>query len=119
MSEYRLGAIELKFADIIWSHEPLSSGELVKISENSLKWKKSTTYTILRRLCDRGIFKNDRGTVTSLISKEQFFALQSEEFVENTFDGSLPGFLTAFVKRRKLSEQEVEELKRIIDENRE
>lgn len=118
MAEYKLGAIEMQFADIIWTHEPLSSGELVKLSERSLKWKKSTTYTILRRLCDRGMFQNVNGTVTSLISKEQFFTLQSEQFVEDTFGGSLPKFLTAFVRRKKLSNQEIEELQRIIEDNR-
>lgn len=74
MPEYRLGEIELNFAEIIWSHEPLSSGELVKLCEEALKWKKSTTYTILRRLCGRGIFQNKNGIVTSLVSREQFFS---------------------------------------------
>ncbi|MBO5279372.1 MAG: BlaI/MecI/CopY family transcriptional regulator [Lachnospiraceae bacterium] len=119
MPEYRLGEIELKFAEIIWSHEPLLSGELVKLCEEALTWKKSTTYTILRRLCERGMFQNENGTVTSLISREQFFSLQSEQFVEETFEGSLPQFLTAFTRRKKLSEQEITELKKIIEENRE
>lgn len=118
MTDARLGAIETRFADLIWENEPISSGELVKISEKELNWKKSTTYTILRRLCERGIFQNNNGTVTSLISKSDFYAMQSERFVEETFEGSLPKFLTAFATRKKLSEKEIEELQRFIDERK-
>ncbi len=118
MADYKLGMMETRFADLIWNNEPLSSGDLVKLSEKELSWKKSTTYTILRRLCERGIFQNQDGIVTSLISKQDFNALQSEKFVEETFDGSLPQFLTAFTTRKKLSEKEIEELQRFIDERR-
>lgn len=118
MAEYRLGEIETRFADLIWENEPLPSGELVKLAEAELSWKKSTTYTILRRLCERGIFQNDGGTVTSLISKQEFNAAQSERFVEETFKGSLPTFIAAFTKRKKLSDREIEEIRKIIDENR-
>lgn len=118
MSEYRLGEIETQFADLIWENEPLSSGELVKLAAEKLSWKKSTTYTILRRLCEKGIFQNQDGVVTSLISKEELQSAQSEKFVEDTFAGSLPQFLTAFARRKKLSEQEIEEIQRFIDENR-
>ena len=118
MTDARLGAIETRFADLIWENEPISSGELVKICEKELNWKKSTTYTILRRLCERGIFQNNNGTVTSLISKSDFYAMQSERFVEETFEGSLPKFLTAFTTRKKLSEKEIEELQRFIDERK-
>lgn len=118
MAEYKLGLMEMRFADLIWENEPLSSGELVKLSEGELGWKKSTTYTILRRLCERGIFKNRDSIVTSLLSKEEFNARQSEEFVEENFDGSLPQFLTAFTRRKKLSEEEIEELQRLIDKHR-
>ena len=118
MTDARLGAIETRFADLIWENEPISSGELVKICEKELNWKKSTTYTILRRLCERGIFQNNNGTVTSLISKNDFYAMQSERFVEETFEGSLPKFLTAFATRKKLSEKEIEELQRFIDERK-
>lgn len=118
MADYKLGAIEAKFADLIWNNEPLSSRELVALCEKELNWKKSTTYTILRRLCERGIFKNKDGVVTSLITKTEFHSLQSEEFVEETFNGSFPQFLAAFTKRKKLSEQDIEELQRFIDENR-
>lgn len=118
MADYKLGMMEMRFADLIWMNEPLSSGDLVKLCEKELSWKKSTTYTILRRLCERSIFQNKDGTVTSLISKQEFHAMQSEKFVEETFDGSLPQFLTAFTTRKKLSEKEIEELQRFIDENR-
>lgn len=118
MAEYRLGEIEMRFADIIWSNEPLSSGELVKLCAEELDWKKSTTYTVLRRVCARGLFQNEAGTVTSLISKEDFIFKQSEKFVEDTFAGSLPRFLAAFTRRRKLSEQEIAQLQKIIDENK-
>lgn len=115
--EYKLGEIEMKFAELIWGNEPLPSGELAKLCEKELCWKKSTTYTILRRVCDRGLFKNENGVVTSAISKEEFLAKQSEQFVDYTFQGSLPKFLAAFTSGRKLTEKEVEELKRIIDDN--
>lgn len=119
MAEYKLGEIEMKFADIIWKHEPLPSGELVKLCAQKLDWKKSTTYTILRRVCERGLFQNQGGMVTSLVSKEEFFAMQSEKFVEDTFAGSLPKFLAAFTRRKKLSEKEIVQLQKIIAENRE
>lgn len=118
MSEYRLGEIETQFADLIWDNEPLASGDLVKLAAEKLSWKKSTTYTILRRLCEKGIFQNQDGVVTSLISKEELQAAQSEKFVKDTFAGSLPQFLTAFARRKKLSKQEIDEIQRFIDENR-
>lgn len=118
MSELKLGAIESRFADIIWQNEPLSSTELVKLAEGELNWKKSTTYTVLKRLCERGIFQNQTGTVTSRISKEEFYAVQSEKFVEDTFSGSLPAFLAAFTTRKKLSEEEIDQLQKLIDQSR-
>ena len=116
--DWRMGKMETRFAEIIWANEPISSGELVKLCRQQLERKKSTTYTMLRRLCERGIFKNENGTVSALMSAGDFAALQSEKFVEETFDGSLPRFLTAFTSRNKLSEQEIAELQRLIDENR-
>lgn len=118
MKDYRLGEIEMRFAEIIWQNEPLSSGELVKLCEEKLKWKKSTTYTILHRVCDRELFQNENSIVTSLVSKEEFLAGQSEKFVEDTFEGSLPRFLAAFTTRNKLSEKEIQELQKIIEESR-
>lgn len=118
MAEYRLGEIEARFAEIIWDNEPLGSGELVKLAEAELGWKKSTTYTVLRRLCQRGLFRNQDGTVSALVSREEFNSLQSEDFVDEAFAGSLPLFLAAFSRRRKLSEKDIAEIQRIIDENR-
>lgn len=115
MEDMKLGVVESRFADIIWKNEPLGSGDLVKICFDELEWKKSTTYTVLKKLCDRGIFKNESGVVSSLISKEEFYARQSEYFVEETFDGSLPAFIAAFTKRKKLTEQEIQEIRKMID----
>lgn len=119
MPDIQLGVIESRFADIIWENEPLSSGEVVKKSEAALGWKKSTTFTVLRRLCEKGIFRNEKGTVTSLISRQDFYSLQSEQFVEDTFGGSLPAFLAAFTKRKKLSAAEIEELRKMINDYKE
>lgn len=119
MEKYKLGEMETAFAEIIWDNSPIASGELVKICEKELEWKKSTTYTMLKRLCQREIFENDNGTVKVLISKEDFKAAQSEEFVEETFGGSLPMFLTAFTKRNRLSAKEIEEIKNLIDSYKE
>ena len=116
--DYRLGEIETRFANLIWEREPLSSSELVKDAEAELAWKKSTTYTVLRRLIEKGIFKNENGTVTSRLTREEFAAAQSEQFVDETFSGSLPQFLAAFARRKKLTAREIDELQRFIDENR-
>ena len=118
MAEYKLGEVESIFADIIWNNEPLSSRRLAELAEARLNWKRTTTYTILKRLCDRELFQNNNGTVTSRISREEFFARQSEKFVEDTFQGSLPAFLAAFGSRKKLSDQEIDELQKIIDSMR-
>ena len=118
MSELTMGVIESRFAEMIWQREPISSTELVKLAANELDWKKSTTYTVLRRLCERGIFQNQGGTVTSLISRQNFYAVQSERFVEETFSGSLPAFLAAFTTRKKLSDAEIDELQELIDQSR-
>ncbi len=116
MNDYQMGAVESRFADIIWENEPISSTELAKRSEKLLSWKKSTTYTVLKRLCDKGIFQNNKGTVTSVISKQDFYSLQSEKFVEETFDGSLPAFLAAFTARKNLTPEEVSQLRRMVEE---
>lgn len=110
-----MGALESRFADLIWSHEPMASRDLVKMAEKELNWKSTTSYTVLKRLCERGIFQLRDKTVTSLISREEFYGIKSEQFVEETFDGSLPAFLAAFGARKKLSEEEAEELKKLID----
>ena len=115
MSQTELGAVQARFADIVWKNEPLSSGELVKICERELNWKKPTTYTVLRKICEKGLFKNESGTVSSLISREDFYSAQSERFVEDTFKGSLPAFIAAFISHKGLSPQEAEEIQGMID----
>jgi len=115
MDDYKLGLVESKFADIIWKNEPLTSRELVQKCLTELDWKKSTTYTVLKKLCERGIFRNSGGIVTSVISREEYFAAQSERFVEETFDGSLPAFLAAFTTRKNLSSREIAEIRALID----
>ena len=115
MADYKLGEIETIFADIIWDNEPLSSRRLAELAQQRLDWKRTTTYTILKRLCDRELFRNEGGTVTSLVSREEFYARQSEQFVEDTFHGSLPAFLAAFGSRKKLSDSEIDELQKVID----
>lgn len=115
MEEIKLGAVESKFADIIWENEPLSSGQLVKLCEEKLEWKKSTTYTMLKRLCGKGLFQNVRGQVTSLMTKEELGVQQSERIIEESFSGSVPAFLAAFTSRKKLSQKDVDEIQRMID----
>lgn len=115
VSEMKLGAVESRFADIIWNNEPIRSGELVKLAEVELSWKRTTTFTILKRLCEKGIFQNKDRVITSLIKREEFYAMQSENFVNDTFEGSLPAFLAAFASRKKMTEEEIEELKKVID----
>lgn len=117
MIECKLGEVEMKFATIIWENEPIQSGELAKICEKKFDWKKSTTYTVLKRLCEKGIFQNEKGTVTSLLSHDKFRAKQSEQFVGEAFEGSLPKFIAAFCSEKKLSKKEAAELKKIIDES--
>ena len=116
MDEARLGPVEARFADLIWQNAPLSSGELVKLCAEKLEWKKSTTYTVLKKLCDRGIFQNQGGTVTALLSRQTFYARQSQRFVEENFGGSLPSFLAAFASGKKLSSQDLEDIRRMLDE---
>lgn len=118
MIEAKLGEVESRFADIIWNNEPLTSRRLAELAEQALSWKRTTTYTVLKRLCDRGLFQNEGGTVTALVSREEFFSLQSEKFVEETFDGSLPAFLAAFSRRKKLTNSEIDELQSLIDQMR-
>jgi len=118
MIEYRLTDMETKFADIIWANAPLKSSDLVKQCEEKLSWKKSTTYTMLKRLEGKEIFKNENGVVSPIIVKEDFYAEQSKQFVAETFEGSLPRFVAAFTRRSKLSRKEIEELQRLIDEHR-
>jgi len=116
MDEIKLGVVETQFAELIWQNEPLTSRQLVSLCEEVLQWKKSTTYTVLKKLCDRGIFQNQGGTVSSLISRSEYYSMQSERFVEDTFEGSLPAFIAAFTARKQLSEGEIAEIRQMIDE---
>ena len=115
MSELQMGAVEARFAEIIWANEPITAAALAKKADETLKWKKTTSYTALKRLCDKGIFRNDGGTVTSVISREEYHARQSQRFLEDTFDGSLPAFIAAFARRGTISAAELAEIRQMLD----
>lgn len=115
MNEIRLGAVEARFADIVWENAPLSTKELVALCDKELNWKRTTTYTVLKKLCDRGIFKTENSTVGILLSKDEFYSIQSENFVTETFSGSLPAFIAAFTSRKAPTKEEIEEIRRMID----
>ena len=115
MSDYKLGEVETRFAELIWANEPLGSGELVKLCAEKLGWKKSTTYTVLKKLCEKGYFRNEDGVVTSLISEQEMHAQESCRFVEDTFGGSLPAFLAAFTSERQLSDKDIEDIRGMIE----
>lgn len=117
MKDYKLAEAEEKFADIIWANEPIPSPELVRICEKEMNWKKSTTYTVLKKLCQKGIFQNENALVSAKLSREEFYGMQSRKYVEDVFAGSLPRFLTTFCGGRKLSRKEIEEMKKFIEEN--
>lgn len=116
MDDYRLGMVESRFADLIWKNEPISSGELVKLCASQLQWKKSTTYTVLKKLCEKGLFQNRNGTVTSLVSRTQYLSTQSKRFVSDTFSGSLPAFIAAFVENQGLTDGDIKEIQKMINE---
>ena len=115
MSIIELGEVQARFADIVWEHEPVGSGELVKICEKELNWKKPTTYTVLRKLCEKGLFRNEDGVVSAVISRDEFFAARSKEFVKESFAGSLPAFIAAFTSQSSLSDEEIDEIQQMID----
>ena len=115
MGDFKLADAEKKFVELVWQREPLLSGELVALCERELNWKKSTTYTVLRRLCQKGILQNEDSVVTSLINKMEYMARCSEETLEETFDGSLPQFVAAFMSRKKLNKKQIEEIQSLID----
>jgi predicted transcriptional regulator len=115
MEELKLGMVEARFADIVWQNEPMTTRELVALCEKELEWKRTTTYTVLKKLCEKGIFKTENSTVTALMTRDEFYAIQSEKFVDDTFGGSLPAFIAAFASRKRPSEKELEEIRRMID----
>lgn len=116
MADLELGIIQERFADIVWEKEPVGSGELVKICDKEFGWKKTTTYTVLRKLIDKGLLQNDNGIVTSLISKDEFYSSRSRQIVDESFQGSLPAFVAAFVSGNRLTAEEADEIRRMIDE---
>lgn len=113
--ETKLGLVESRFADIVWANAPLTTKELVAICKQELDWARTTTYTVLRKLCDRGIFEMTDSTVTVLIPKDEFHAIRSEQFVNENFQGSLPAFIAAFTTRQNLSQEELRQLRELID----
>ena len=115
MEELKLGIVEAHFADIVWQNAPLSTKTLVEICQKELSWKRTTTYTVLKKLCERGIFKTEDSKVSVLITKDEFYAMQSERFVEDTFGGSLPAFIAAFTSRKRLSDKELSEIQEMIN----
>mgnify|MGYP001139968878 CR=1 FL=1 len=116
MGDIRLGEIESRFVELILQREPIASGDLVLLCEQELNWKKSTTYTVLRRLCQKGILRNEDAVVTSRIKKQEYMARCSEQVLEDTFEGSLPRFVAAFMSRKKLSRKQIQEIQKLIDE---
>lgn len=113
---YQMTETEMKFAELIWKEEPIGSGELVKLCAGELGWKKSTTYTFIKKLCEQGIFQSENAVVTSLLSREKYLQKQSEDFVEKTYDGSLPKMIAAFIERKRLSRAQIEEIEKMIEE---
>lgn len=116
MEQYKLFDAEYKFVSIVWANEPVNSTELVRLCLEKLGWKKSTTYTVLRKLCQRGVLSNTDTIVSSLVKREDVQKYESEALIKKSFDGSLPQFLTAFLDKKKLTSREAEELRRIIEE---
>ena len=116
MEIIKLGPIETRFADIIWANEPISSGELAQLCAEQLQWKRTTTYTVLKKLSEKGLFQLENGLVTVKISREEYASLQSEQYVEEAFAGSLPAFLAAFTRRKSLSPDEIAQIRKMIDD---
>ena len=115
MINIELGAVQERFADLVWANEPIASGELVRICEKELQWKKPTTYTVVRKLCEKGLLRNADGIVTARISRDEFYAKKSEQIVQGSYQGSLPAFVAAFVSRNGLSAGEADEIRQMID----
>lgn len=116
MQKIELGEVQERFANLIWECEPVKSMDLVKICNERFEWNKSTTFTVLRKLCEKGLFKNENGTVSSVMSKEEFAGVKSRQFVQEHFKGSLPAFLAAFISDKAVSEKEADEIRSMIEE---
>lgn len=119
MEQYKLGEMEKRLADLIWANAPMTTRKLTELCETAFAWKRTTTYTMLKRLCDRGLFKNENGTVIVITTKEEFNMAQSQNFINETFGGSLPMFLTMFTKNKKLNKEDIDQLQRLIDSYKE
>ena len=119
MEQMELGEVQERFAKLVWANAPIPSGDLVKLCEKELHWKKPTTYTVLRKLCEKGLLRNENGVVTSLIPREEFYSAKSEQVVKDSYRGSLPAFVAAFISHKKLTAQEAEEIQKMIDDFRE
>ena len=115
MKDFELGAIQERFADIVWANEPIASGELAKLCEKELNWKRPTTYTVLRKLCEKGLLQNKDGIVASLVSREEFYSTKSEQIIEDSYRGSLPAFVASFISRKPISAEEADEIQKMID----
>lgn len=113
--ETRLGMVEERFAQLMWDNVPMTTREMVVLAEKELNWKRTTTYTVLKKLCDRGIFEMKDRTVTALLSQEEFRAVRGEQFVQHNYNGSLPAFIAAFTSRNKVTKEEMDEIKKLID----
>lgn len=115
MAEIQLGVIEARYADMIWEHEPVTSSELVKMTAVEFNWKRTTAHNVLRRLIDKGLFRNDNGVVTAVVSREEFYSRQSRKYVQDSFAGSLPAFIAAFMQGSRITADEAEAIRRLID----
>ena len=118
MEIYKLGEMEKRLADLIWANAPMTSKKLTELCADAFGWKRTTTYTMLKRLCDRGIFANENGTIIVLMAKEDFTLAQSQNFINETFDGSLPMFLTLFSKNKAMKKEDIDRLQQLIDSYR-
>ena len=116
MTDLTMGSVESRFAALIWDNEPITAAELARLADRELSWKKTTAYTALKRLCDKGIFRNDSGTVTSVLSREEFQARQNRRFLDDNCGGSLPAFIAAFTKLGGLSRADLLEIRRMLDD---
>ena len=115
MNEITLGEIESRFADMIWDKEPVGTAELVRLCAESFGWKRTTTYTVLKRLCEKGLFMTENGVVSARISRDEFYSRQSLKIVNDSFGGSLPAFIAAFAAGKPLSDREISEIREMID----
>ena len=115
MEDLKLGVVETRFAELIWQNEPIASRELARICERELNWKRPTTYNVLRKLCEKGLFQNVDGVVSSLVGRETYYAMRGEQFVAETYGGSLPAFIAAFTAHRGLTASEADEIQKLID----